>query len=782
MNRSGLFAVTLAATLLTPTVAPRAQQAAAPGASAELLLLKPTIHPRFSADLSQLWMAPIGAAPAVGARTAAVNDFVAAVKLEVDGNFARALPILAQPALRQGTLGHYAEYYQGLAELRLGRAADARRTFQALAGRHPVGYLVEAAALREAECDESLGDPGAAMDVYERLAKSRTTAPDELLMRLGRAARAAGNSEKATEAFSRVLYEFPFSELAPLSSDELEHLPIGPIAAGTNRYKLELGRGERLFGGKRYTQARAVFEGLRQAAQEDDRELVQLRLAECDYFLKHPRNARDLVRPYIDKASRQGEALFFYAIAVRELGDHDEYLRVVRRLVNDFPAQSWAEEALNNLATVYIRQSDDESAEETFREMYQKFPAGHYAERAAWKTGWWAYKNGRYADTVQRFESAAGQFPRSDYRPSFLYWSARAHEALKESALADARYTLVATDYLNTYYGRLAVKHLEGQVPERRLVSDVRTEPQLPLPVAAASADEAPALPPLPPNERLVRALLELELYDQALDELRYAQKTWGDSPAIQATFGWIYHERGDLRAGINAMKRAYPQYMAAGGEQLPAELLRVLFPVNYWPLIRRYAAEHQLDPYLIAALIAQESTFTADVRSAANAYGLMQLLPSTGRQYAKVLHLTKRFSLSMLTTAETNVRMGTAYFADLVRQFGGAHYALATYNAGPNRVARWIAERPGIERDEFIDDIPFPETQNYVKKILGTAEDYRRLYGSDALTADVRDAAAPRPAATAAGAAKAAASPATKKKAAPAKKKSAARRSKKAA
>jgi soluble lytic murein transglycosylase len=135
----------------------------------------------------------------------------------------------------------------------------------------------------------------------------------------------------------------------------------------------------------------------------------------------------------------------------------------------------------------------------------------------------------------------------------------------------------------------------------------------------------------------------------------------------------------------------------------------------------------------MMAALIAQESTFTADVKSAANAYGLMQLLPSTGRVYARKVGISKRFSLSLLTTADTNLRMGMLYFADLVRQFGGAHFALATYNAGPNRVQRWINEKPGLERDEFIDDIPFPETQNYVKKILGTAEDYRRLYGPDA-------------------------------------------------
>jgi soluble lytic murein transglycosylase len=723
-------------------------------------VLRPTNHPRPPSELWQFWLAPAkGASP-----TLAMNELAAAVKLEVDGNFAKALPILSEPGVQQGTLGHYAQYYQGFAELRLGRPEDARRTFQTLASKNPVGFLVEAIALRDAEAADALGDQAAALAIYERLSKAKATAPDDVLLRLGRSARATGNTEKAIEAFSRIVYEFPFSDLAPIAGSELETLPIGPIAPGTNRYKLELGRAERLFGARRYAQARIAFDGLRQAAQGDDRELVQLRLAECDYFQKRARAAREGVRPFVEKASRQGEALFFYAVASRELGDHAEYLRVVRRLVSDFPTQSWAEEALNNLATHHILLNDDQSADGVFRELYEKFPGGRYGERAAWKLGWWAYKNGRYAETVRVFESAAAQFPRSDYRPPWLYWSGRAHEALKEPALADARYSLIAYDYLNSYYGRLALTRLEGRAP-----------PALP--------DQPPAATTLPPNEPVVRALLVLDLYDQALDELRYAQRVWGDSPAIQATIGWIHRERGDLRPGINAMKRAYPQYLAAGGEKLPTDILKVLYPVNYWDLIRRYSAEHQLDPYLIAALIAQESTFTEDIKSPANAYGLMQLLPSTGRQYARMLGLTRRFSISLLTTAEPNIKMGTAYFADLVKQFGGAHYALATYNAGPNRVARWIAERPGIERDEFIDDIPFPETQNYVKRVLGTAEEYRRIYGSGALRADEIDATpavSRRAAAAPPKPAKASASPA-KKKATPAKKKPA-RRIKKSA
>ena len=75
---------------------------------------------------------------------------------------------------------------------------------------------------------------------------------------------------------------------------------------------------------------------------------------------------------------------------------------------------------------------------------------------------------------------------------------------------------------------------------------------------------------------------------------------------------------------------------------------------------------------------------------------------------------------------------MGSAMLGDLVKKFGSTHLALAAYNAGDARVARWLAERAGqnLDREEFIDDIPFPETQNYVKKILSTSQDYERLYG----------------------------------------------------
>ena len=113
----------------------------------------------------------------------------------------------------------------------------------------------------------------------------------------------------------------------------------------------------------------------------------------------------------------------------------------------------------------------------------------------------------------------------------------------------------------------------------------------------------------------------------------------------MQATFAWIPHRQGltlkaterfqALRGAITAMRRAYPQFLAAGGEQLPPEVLRIIFPLDYWPLITKYSTANGLDPYLITALMAQESTFTPEIRSDANAYGLLQITPPTGRMLA---------------------------------------------------------------------------------------------------------------------------------------------------
>lgn len=704
--------------------------------------LAPTDHPPLPPAPVGYWFVPHTATKP----SPAVTAFARGVRLFNDGQYTAALSLVSDRALASTPLADYARYYQGFIELRLERYAAAAATLKAIEDRQPAGYLAEAIAFRQSELELARRNPAGALAVLDRLARQKTTAPEDLLARTARAAEMAGDTDRALATYRRLYFEFPLSAEGELAGPELSRLESG-LSVPPDRFQLDLGRAERLFGARRYQAARDTFERLSRSAGSDDRELIALRLAECDYYLRRYRQSRDALRPYLTRSAREAEARFFHLTATSALGDKDTYVALARGLAGDFPKDSWTEEALNNLATHYITVDEDSEADAIFREMIERFPKGRHGERAAWKAGWWAYRAGKFADTIAFFENAAVLYPRADTRPAWLYWAGRAHEQLGNRAGAAARYQLAVTDYRNSYYGRLATARLgdDDRGPQGSAPHDVQE----------TDDDLYQA-----PNEAAIRQLLAVDLYDDAERELRYAQVMWGDAPPLQATVAWIRHQQAgaqkgrekydSLRSGLTLMKRAYPQYLTPAGARIPAEVLGVIFPIDYWPLIRKYAGERGLDPFLVAALVSQESTFTADVRSPANAAGLMQLMAPTARRYARKLKVP--YTSRTTTTPESNIRLGTAYFKDLVDRFGGVHYALASYNAGESRIARWRAEKPDLPQEEFIDDIPFPETQNYVKKILSMQEDYRRLYGGGLLDPDaglslpVNAAAAPAP------------------------------------
>jgi soluble lytic murein transglycosylase len=763
--------------LLTPPIigaqrpgpTPRTQ-AATTAQPAPAATLAPTAHPPFPRGLGEAWLVPGPDAPPP---PAALQQFASGVRAYEAGNYGQSLLLVSDPRLDTTPLAGYATYYTALCYLRLARPTEARAMLDALRARAPAGYLAEAAPLAEAEAALASGDAPAAVRVLDELSTRKTAAPEVVLDLLVKAASAAGDTPRATSAAMRLYYEYPASSQAAALESDMERLrsEAGPERAREFAPN-ELRRAERLFAAKKYAEAQVSFERLRAVASGDEAELVGLRLAECNYFQGHGRQALEGLAPYVNEASRQAEARFFELSALRALGRHDEFVARVLQLAADHPTSTWAADALNALASHYIRQDEEEEAAGVFRTIVAQHPKTRHAERAAWKLGWWHYRKGEYAQAADVFEQAAARAPRADPRPAWLYWAGRARDRANDRPSANARFELVTADYLHSYYGRLAATILEarGLEPGRRLPP--RTSERAVLGHGGTPGDGtggtavAQAAPP-PSNADVVRALLSVELLDLAAEELRYAQRTSAASPVIDATLAWTIARQGDLRRGINLMKQAYPQYLAADGDELPAEVRRVIFPLQYWDLIRRHATARGLDPYLVAALVAQESTFDAAAHSGANAWGLMQIIPSTGRRLARAEGV-RRFRTPMLTDPQLNVRLGTRYFSDLVKRFGAAHLALASYNAGEHRVVRWQEERPGLDRDEFIDDIPFPETQNYVKRILGTAEDYRRLYpaGSPAASAaSTAPGAAPKPAATAKAPAKTPAKKSTTKK-----------------
>jgi soluble lytic murein transglycosylase len=663
---------------------------------------------------TDLWLAPTTEPDSKAPLASAVEQLAA-------GRAGFALSLLSKPPA-DPLLGGYAVLYRGRAILALSKPVEAAALAEQLLSAHPSGYLNEAALLLAADAAEASGDWPVALRSLQALSNIKTAAPERVLLRLGRVALSANDKLLAADAFTSTYYDYPLGDEAKAAAAELLKLsPRGVTLAPTvATYSRDLARAAQFFGARRYSDARQAYVAVRPLSEGADRTLVDLRIAQCDFGLKRYAFAYEGARVLLARGEGGSEAEYLLEGGLRETGHEADYLPRVRAFVDRVPGDPFAEQALNDLGSYLTLKNDDAGAAAIFAELYERFPSGPHADRAAWKAGWWAYKNGNYAEAARSFESAAVTLRTSDFRPPWLYWAARSRERLGEADEARRAFRRVVADYRNSYYGRLAAQALSSVSP-----------PALIQPASASSAPDAvPAFAGGEPPRAapLIRALLAAGLYDDAVAELRHTQRTSGTSPLIEATMAYALNRRGELRPAITTMRRAYPQFLAEGGEALPQPMLAVIFPVQYWDLILKYSALHKLDPYVVAALINQESTFDAGVRSSANAWGLMQVLPSTGREYARTLGIAA-FRTARLTDPETNIRIGTAFFADLLKQFDDLASALAAYNAGESRAAKWRAERPGVSRDQFIDDIPYPETQTYVKRIIGSAEDYRLLY-----------------------------------------------------
>jgi soluble lytic murein transglycosylase len=209
-------------------------------------------------------------------------------------------------------------------------------------------------------------------------------------------------------------------------------------------------------------------------------------------------------------------------------------------------------------------------------------------------------------------------------------------------------------------------------------------------------------------------------------------------APEIQAAEGsdeWgafaeaeIYHSYGEDAKAMRVMKRALPFYTSAPIGSIPLAYWHILFPEPYWGTIESESAKNSLDPFMVASLIRQESEFNPTVVSYANAWGLMQLLPSVGAEMARkdgVHH----FDHNELLDPIVNIKLGTKYLRQTLDKFEDKpEYAFAAYNAGDDRVTDWKSGAPFHGMDEFVESIPFTETREYVQGIVRNEMIYRDL------------------------------------------------------
>jgi soluble lytic murein transglycosylase len=646
----------------------------------------------------------------------------------LDREYAKAIDPLNRARVHAGDLGDYVDYYLGTSYLQTGRTAEALATLTEFAKTHQDSLLVRDAHVSYAGV---LLAEGQAAEAATLLEQDRTPVRSDVELALGRAYAVAGQTVKAADIFANIYYTMPASADADAAYAELRKLPSVPPPTAIQLKT----RADGLMSRKRYADAadeyRALVSEISPNSNSTERSAIQLALADALHRGGKNHDAK-LVLALVGGEGGEINAHRLYLLGQVDFAtnDNDAFYRTVDELRLAAPTSPWLEQALLSAANLHLVHHEYDQALDAFREAQERFPNGARASYMHWKAAWLTLRQGRNEEAEKAFEEQIAIYASGAETPAALYWRARLAEEDNQPLMARAFYQKLSDRYRNFYYAELGRQRLKL------------------LPAATADATTRFALldrvPPLeisgkvtdsePPSDELhfqKAALLgNGGLVDFAVRELQAAAAavggSWGPAETAQ-----LYDETGHYDQAIEVMKHSAPNYFALDIPDLPRKYWEALFPKAYWSDLKRSAAANGLDPYLVASLIRQESEFNPNAVSRANAVGLMQLLPKTGKLVAKEVKM-KRYTASQLYTPAVNLQLGTRYFRGMVDKFGGSfEYALAAYNAGSDRVEDWLSQGKYRDPQEFVESIPFTETREYVQAILRNASVYKQLYGT---------------------------------------------------
>jgi soluble lytic murein transglycosylase len=646
----------------------------------------------------------------------------------LDHDCAKAIDPLNRAKPRAGDLGDYIAYYLGTCYLQTGRQGEALGALADFGTKYPDSLLVRDAHLGYAG---ALVTEGRTAEAAALLEKDRSPVRSDIEFALGKDYAALGKYVEAAGALANVYYNMPAAAEADSAYAELKKLPSAPPATSVQRRT----RAELLMKAHRYNDAADQYRDLLIHSGAEERVAAELSLADALHRSGRNREAKAELTNFAAAAfanatgEQDAQRLYILGEVAWASDDNAEFYRTVDQLRASAPTSPWLEAALLSVGNLHLVHHEYDQALDAFRELQQRFPQGERASYAHWKAAWLTLRQGRNAEAKKAFEEQISLYPKGNETSAALYWRARLAEEDNDFAMARAFYQKLSDRYRNYYYAELGRQRLQKLPPGAGAPGQYALLDHVP---ALDHGDKVTLSDPPADNLHLQKAQLlgNGGLVDFAVREMQAAASAdggnWGPAQTAQ-----LFIDTGHYDRAIEVMKRSVPSYFAVDLPILPRPYWEALFPRPYWPDLKRFSEANGLDPYLVASLIRQESEFNPVAVSRANAVGLMQLLPKTGKLVAHQENL-RRYNASELYTPTVNLQLGTRYFRGMVDKFGGSFdYALAAYNAGSDRVEEWLGQGKYRDEPEFVESIPFTETREYVQAIVRNASVYKQLYGT---------------------------------------------------
>ncbi len=628
-----------------------------------------------------------------------------------------------QKAKPDALLLDYTLFWAAQSERTLGKNAAAAEHYAQVLKDYPNTAIREQILEAYVPTAVSIGHPQDALDALAAYppAGSRPT----LLLARARAEESSHKFVPAAKDYQALYYKYPLADESKDAGIALPRLNRQlhsefPYATG----ELQDQRAQIFYDAHKWREARVEYDKL--AAMLKDpanptRQRALVRSAECR---QHPKAAPSLfARLNTTDPEADAERLYYLSQAWRSNKNEVQMLTAAEKLAEKYPQSRWSEEALMATGNYYWVELDRAKAANYYQRVLDSFATGKYAYNAEWRIAWVAYiQRQPYAD--EKITNFLRKYPVTGGAVNALYWLGRDAERSGNPAHARAYYQKALDRYPTTYFAHAAELRL-AKLPAGDLDS-VDALMQIP-PAPPLRAFDEPIAPVVADRWNRAQALRTIAFDASAELELKAAYAATA-SPRFLVEAAQAAFDQGHFASGMNYGRMAVPNFDARKFSEVPPNVWKVLFPFPYESVIRREAARNDFDPMFAAGLIRQESTFQADAVSHANAIGLMQILPKTGRLLARQLKI--RYTRATLYDPNFNIAIGMLYIANLTRTTGSPEYAAAAYNAGEDRIALWKSERTYEEVPELVESIPFTETREYVQIVLRNADMYRALYG----------------------------------------------------
>ncbi|WP_228486629.1 lytic transglycosylase domain-containing protein [Paludibaculum fermentans] len=597
----------------------------------------------------------------------------------------------------------------------------------------PASPLAGRAAIMAARALVELNSFGPALQALSRVAMDQLPMPQAALL-FAQAYSGTGDSVSAAVQYQTVYFYYPLTAEAGDAGTALAGLEreLGeryPPAMPTAR----LQRSQKLIDGGQATRAKSELEAMIPLLGGLERDQARVRLGAADYQMKRTETAASYLRSLqVDDPEAEAERLYYLAACYRRLDRDAEMLATVQEIGPKAPSSPWRLKALILAANNYLVANDWRKFTPLFQACAEAFPNSEEGPGCHWKYTWRVYLE-RKANAGELLRQHVTQYPSSDKAGAALYYLGRLAESASDLPAAKRFYNEVLGRFPNYYYTALAREQLKrSQValaaasPETERWLGTIAWPDR-IRQADFNADELT-------SRRIERArLLARAGLDQwAEGELRFGIRNGGKRFPLAVELAETAHRRGAPDVGLRYIKSTIPDYLWLTAEGAPKSFWKLAFPFPYRAKIERFAKERSLDPFLVAALIRQESEFNPAAISVAKAVGLMQVMPGTGRELGRRVGL-KAVMPSSLKVPDINLNIGTYYLQhQLAARNGSVEDTLAGYNAGPSRVPVWRSWWDFRESSEFVETIPFTQTREYVQIVMRNAEMYRRIYANE--------------------------------------------------